>query len=97
MLIKEVIIKSCNQPKDKEAINATQSNIVLINDSMQRLTLKQTQKDFSKGNRKVWLQLFAWLQLVGLLHPHFNISKLFQTREVHSVMLNVSNAAVNSL
>lgn len=74
-----------------------ESNIVLINDSMQCLTLKKTQNNLSKEIERFGYSSSAWLQLVGLLDPHFNISKPFQTREVHSVILNVSNAVVNTL
>lgn len=55
--------ENCNQPKGKGAILQPESNIVLINDSMHRLTLKLT--DLKKGNRKVWLQLFSMASISG--------------------------------
>jgi len=74
-----------------------ESNIVLINDSMQRFTLKQTQTDFSKETERFGYSSSAWLQLVGLRDPHLNISKPFQAREVHSVIPNISKAVVKRL
>jgi len=53
-----------------------ESNIVLINDSMQRFTLKQNQTDFSKETERFGYSSSAWLQLVGLRDPHLNIQYL---------------------
>lgn len=61
--------ENCNQPKGKGAILQPESNIVLINDSMHRLTLKLT--DLKKETERFGYSSSAWLQLVGLLDPHF--------------------------
>lgn len=53
-----------NQPKGKEATLQSESKIVLINDSMQRLTLKLT--DLKKETERFGYSSSAWLQLVGL-------------------------------
>lgn len=61
--------ENCNQPKGKGAILQPESNIVLINDSMHCLTLKLT--DLKKETERFGYSSSAWLQLVGLLDPHF--------------------------